>query len=338
MKIWTYAEARDKLNVDLDLQDQEFITPDELIGYFNEGIEEAESEILKIDEDYLLTPYPVPLVAGTSAYAYPQNMYAFKVRGLVYSNGSIIYDVRRFKRKSKFEQIAFANQYNAGDDYQWYPTNPSAGAARFNLIPASRETAIVPPMSNPSYPMTLWYIRHANRIPITGEYVPEYEQLDLPASIDAANNRIFTTGTYVTGDKVKLSVSAGGLLPSPLVAGTVYYVIAGGTYIKFATSLANAQAGTAIAIASSVSGILSISIAATQSIIDNTLIDIPEFTKFVIQWVKCRCFEKEGDPRLDGAAKTLTQQRDQMVSTLTDAQQDDENEVSMDLSSYQEMS
>lgn len=335
-KYWTYADAKAKVQVDIDIQDETFVTANELIGYFNEGIKEAESEIIKIDEDYFLSSYNIPLVAGVSAYDYPDNIYAYKERGIVYSNGSIIYDVRRFRRRNKFTNMASAQQYGSADDYRWYHTNDGPMRAKINLIPAARETAVLPPNSGTFTPMVFWYIRNANRIPLIGEYVRNWDVLSQDAAVDVGSDEIITTGTYVTGDRVKLSAT--GSMPGGLTAGTVYYVIAGSGYIKLATSLANARAGTAINITSVGLGVLLISIAATQTIVDNTIIDIPEFIEFPIQWAKCRVMEKEGDPRLPGAAETLQKLREQMVSTLTEAQQDDENEVEADFSPYYEMS
>ena len=81
-----------------------------------------------------------------------------------------------------------------------------------------------------------------------------------------------------------------------------------------------------------------IKVAATLAIIDATLMDIPEFATFVMQWVKCRCMEKEGDPRLAGAIDILAQQKKQMVDTLTEGIVDDDNEIQPDYTHYQEMS
>jgi hypothetical protein len=337
MKIWTFEEAKEKIERDLDLEDEEFIKFDEMVGYFNEGIGEAAAEILKIDEDYFLTSYPIPLVLGQSEYDYPYNMYAFKERGIMYSNGSIIYPVTRFKRKDKFFNMAMAEQYGSSDDYRWFHTNDSAQGGRINLIPPSRETAIVPPNTSTFTPLVLWYIRNANRIPVTGEYIEQYEQLVQSTAINTSTEVLTVAETYVTGDQVKLSTS--GTMPGGLSANTVYYVIlASSTTIKLATSLANARAGTAINITSTGSGILTIAIAATEDLILATEIDIPEFTEYVIQKAKVRCMAKEGHPNLADEKQTLAALKEQMVSTLTQAQQDDENEVTPDLSAYWEMS
>jgi hypothetical protein len=70
---------------------------------------------------------------------------------------------------------------------------------------------------------------------------------------------------------------------------------------------------------------------------DTSICDIPEFTSFVIQWMKMRCYEKEGDPRFEGAAGLVQQQRKQMIDTLTNMVPDGDNEVEMDTSFYEDM-
>lgn len=335
-QLLTYKDYRTKLEADLDLEDEEFIKPNELIGYVNEGIDEAEAEILKLDEDYFLTSMPMPLIQGQTQYDYPPNIYAYKIRGIEYSNGSQIYDVRRFRRGGKFNNVAFAEQYSQADDYRWYHTNDSAGAAKINLVPAARETAVVPPSANPFMPMTVWYIRHANRVPLLGQFILNWEILDQIASINVATSTFTNQNSYVTGDQVKLTST--GSMPGGLTKNTVYYVIVGMGYIKLATTLQNAKAGVSINLTSAGTGLLAIAIAASQSIVDNTVIDIPEYGKFILQWAKCRCLEKDGSPKLAGAVQTLEQQRAQMVSTLTEAQPDDQNLVEADFTPYTELS
>lgn len=331
-----YAYARDKLQVDLDLLDETFVTPNELIGYFNEGIDEAASEMLKIDEDYFLTSMALPIVQGQSSYDYPDNIFGYKERGIVYSNGSVVYNVQRVRRNNKFAKIATDLQFGQADEYIWYHTNDSADNPKINLIPASRETAIISPQPSAFTPIILWYIRRPNHVPLLGEYVLNWDVLDQAVGISVGSDQITVTNDYITGDTVKLRTTS--TMPGGLSADTVYYVIAGSGVIKLATTLQNARAGTAIDISTVGIGTMSISIAANQTIVDETIIDIPEFLKFVIQWAKCRCMEKEGDPKLEKAIAILEQQRSQMVNTLTEVQQDDQNELEPDFSMYREMS
>lgn len=338
MKSWTFKEVRQKILIDMDEQDQIQIKPSELIGYINEGIDDAEGEILKIDEDYMLTSQPVPLLTGVSTYFYPFNIYAYKIRGLQYANGSIIYPVRRIKRKDKFNHIAFSEVYNSqAYDYEYYTRNDNNGVGNIILIPPARETAIVPPLPNPFTPMVLWYIRTANRVPLLGEYIPQYEQF-IPSGVNVGGNYLALAKAYVNGDAVQFSTA--GTIPSGITVGTTYYTYnAAAGHIKLASTKALAIAGTPdITIADVGSGIQSIAIAANQTLIDNTIIDIPQFVPYVIQYGKCRIYEKEGDPRLENAVKMTANLRERLCQFLTHKEEDDETEISPDLSAYKETS
>lgn len=342
-KVWTFSEMNTKVRNDLDLNeedpDEQFITVAEMIGYFNEAIDEAEAEIMTLNQDYFLASDYIPLVEGTSDYDLPVNIFGKKIRGLVYTNGSIVYPIKRFREMDKFEKIAFAQTFTGTEDYRYFIKNNTVGSPKMVLIPAARETAILPPLSSTFTPIIRWYIRNANRIPYIGDYTNP-EQI-LPAAVDASANTIAVDPevTYVTGDAVKLSVTGSSTVPGGLTAGTVYYVIAvSSVSIKLATTAVNAAAGTAIDISSTGSGYFTIRVAATTAIVNATLIDIPEFSTFIMEWVKANCLYKDGDPRLSGTVAKLEQQRKMMVDTLVESEPDNDDQIEADFSWYNEMS
>lgn len=153
---------------DLDLGDEQFITASEMLGYCNAAIDEAESEILTLNEDYFLTSYVYPWTTDVGAYALPADIYGQKIREFVYANGSIIYEIKRLKMGKKFGLIADILQSGRPDDYRYYLTNPSVGVGfQMNIVPAPRETASV---------ATLWYIRNAARVAVDADFVdiPEF--------------------------------------------------------------------------------------------------------------------------------------------------------------------
>lgn len=340
-KFYTFKEAADKVKRDLDLNEEDpeetFVKTDELIGYYNEGIDEAEAEIMTLHEDYFLTSDYVPLAQGSDTYDMPKNIYANKLRDVMFENGSIIYEVKKFRMRFKFEKIAFGRQFGQADDYRYFLTNDAPGKRKFVIVPAARETATLPPLSNPFTPMRRWYIRQANRIPITGDFTnPENI---LPASVNTGTDVLTVAPLvpYVTGDQVMLKANSGGL-PAPLAENTVYFAIRlTDTTIKLATSLANAKASTAIDITTVGTGYHTMRVATTQAIIDATIIDIPEFVTFLNQWVKCRILNKDGDPRLAIEASLLEEQRKMLTDTLTQMQPDGDDEVEADFSHYEEM-
>lgn len=382
MKVWQYQEMANKVLVDLDLTDETFINPVELVGYFNEAIEEAESEIVTLSRcDYFKIDSYLPLITGQNTFSLPNDIYINKIRGFMYENGAIIYAIGQYKPRFEFEDAAFTKFYGQPDDYRYQLINPAAGGFRIRISPNIRETAILPPTYaypdalNPNYggnfpnlfaPFHMWYLRAARRMPL-----PTFNNIQgelrfteslvgtvvgtSTTSVNVAANTVsvvcglthndgitpFVAGgiPYILGDILYFTPEPGGVLPSPLVAATPYYVIpVSSGVIKLATSLQNAQLGTAITLTTVGTGFIDVQCVTTQTILNNLLVDIPQFSTFVMQWVKCRCFEKDGDPRLSGAYEILQQQRKQMVDTLAEMIPDQDNEIEPDFSSYQEMS
>jgi hypothetical protein len=247
MNFWTYGKLKQKVQADLDLQEESFITPDEFLGYVNEAIHEAESEILTINEDYFLTSATLALVAGTSDYALPTGVYAMKIRGLQYTNGAVCYPVKRIRGANKFDSVAMIQNYGLSDDYTYITTNDTAGAgSKIRILPVSRETGNF---------ITIWYIRSAKYILTAAESTPVQDPT-------APNN---------------------------------------------ATQLA-------------------------------TVIDIPEFITFIIDFVKCKCMAKDTDPRYPEQLQAMENQRKMMVDSLTQAIPDDDNQIVADMSFYQHSS
>ena len=81
-----------------------------------------------------------------------------------------------------------------------------------------------------------------------------------------------------------------------------------------------------------------ITVAGTLAIQQAQLIDIPEFYEFLYQWMKCRCLQKEGDPRYESAIQELQGQRKMMVDTLTEMIDDNATELEGEFGHYLEMS
>lgn len=357
MKVWTYLEMYNKISNDLDLKDETWSSPDEIAGYFNEGLTEAEAEISELNKDYLLAKYYVPVVSGTGTYSLPDNIFANKIRGIMYANGSVIYPIVQYRRMNQFQNVLFSDQYGQNDDYRFFMKNDYPGQAQFELHPASRETAILPPQASSFYPVIMWYIRNCARVPYIGEYCNT--EVLAPSQVNTGTNVItHKSGTmtygikslgqvgsipgsiaYITGDQVQVQAAPGGTVPGGLTAGTTYYVInVSATTIKLATTLANASAGTAITLTTQGTVFFTIQVAATTAIRNAVLIDIPEFSTFLIQWAKCRIMEKERNPGLQNAVDILAEQKKMMVDTLTNAIQDDDDQITPDFSHYEEMS
>lgn len=368
-QLWTYGKMKQKILRDLDLEDETFITPDELIGYFNEGLNEAASEILALNEDYFLAKAYLPVMQGVQDYALPYNIYANKIRGIMYQNGAVRYPITQFRRKAKFEEISFSEQYAHEDWYKYLLTNDIPGQTKLVLHPPSRETAILSPYASRFVPFIMWYTRDCNRIPLIGEWCNPELMAPTQAIVDPGFGPglfISTSGyknagygvlpqlkpgafpgsvKYKAGDKIRFTALPGGSIPTPLVEGREYFVKnpaypANDMNFEIASSKQNALNPAVNGLTITSQGTLGfvIEVVATPEIIDATLIDIPEFSTFLMQWVKTCCLPKDGDPRYEIEAKKLVQQKAQMVDTLTKAIDDDDDEIQADFSIYQELS
>lgn len=76
---------------------------------------------------------------------------------------------------------------------------------------------------------------------------------------------------------------------------------------------------------------------ANRFVSDSDVLDVPEAANFVMQYVKCRCYEKEGHPNLAKAMGDLAEMKDSLEGILAAMVPDADNEIEMDLSFYREM-
>lgn len=165
-----YSDAVTKVELDLDLEAEDFVQPAEMLGYFNEARREAEAELLGVDPDYFLDNAYLPLVTGTSKYALPTGIYARKIRNVIYANGDTIYEIRQIRSKNKFIERAYIlQQANSTDFYQYMVLNNLANGIQIELSPPSREDS--------STNVTIWYVRKLAEL--TGA-TTDYIDLDIP--------------------------------------------------------------------------------------------------------------------------------------------------------------
>ncbi len=164
MQLWTYGSAKDKVENDLDIQGENFIDADEMITLFNSAIDECESVIHQLHEDYFLTSDYVALVNGTSNYSMPTNIFANKIRICYYKSTSESYEVTRIKLSS----IPVVDD---SDEYKYnIENNTGSAGTKFVIYPTPTETD--------STVMRRWYIRNATAV------VDDDSVIDIPEFID----------------------------------------------------------------------------------------------------------------------------------------------------------
>ena len=229
MKYWTYLEIRTKVRKDLGIEQEDFVSPEEMLGYCNMAIDDAESEIHTLYEDYFLSETSLNIVANQSDISLPTDIYASKIRGLIYNDGQLVYPVRRHANSLEMFEYVEQDKISTATDFRYYLTNSSASAGiKLRLTPT--------PKVDQNGVLKLFYIRNANRM------------------VD-----------------------------------------------------------------------------------DTSLCDIPEFTDYIIQFMKVRCYEKEMHPNMGPAIAMLEYKKKNMINTLSNMIPDDDNLIDQDQSFYWEM-
>lgn len=158
----TYSELKSALQKELDLEDETFITAAEFLNYFNEGVDEVEAEIHNIYEDYFLTVGSISLVSGTQDYSLPSDIFAQKIRKILYNDGaSKRYPITRLKNLEKIPHV------EATDSYQYLIVNTTASGLKIRFYPTPAETN-----SN----VSIYYLRNAKRFSADADVcdIPEF--------------------------------------------------------------------------------------------------------------------------------------------------------------------
>ena len=159
MKRWTWSEIKTKIHDDLDLKSEVFITASELLGYANEAIDEAESLVHTLYQDYYLTSTTLSLVNGTQDYDVQSDIYGDKIRRVLITVGSRNYEIKRIRDIGRISNI------ESSDDFRYILINDAANSnvkIRIYPTPSGAHTA------------TIWYIRNAN------ELATDTDTCDLP--------------------------------------------------------------------------------------------------------------------------------------------------------------
>lgn len=184
-QLFTLSDIIDAVDNELDLIGQDGVadslaTRAEKVSHVNNAVSVIEKEVHKLglEDEYFLATQPLMLDNGQQHYSLPTNIYANKIKKIIYAYGTTIYEIRRLRRqagRSVPEQIAFIEQYGADNNwYQYLIKNDSIDfRPEIVLYPASRETV---PEDAPY--VTIWYTRKANVL------VEDDDMLDVPESFE----------------------------------------------------------------------------------------------------------------------------------------------------------
>ena len=167
----TWAEIKARLNDNVDLENEIFIDADELLALGNEAVNEAEAEIHELYQDYFLATDEITLVSGTEAYSLPADIYANKIRGVVYNDGSDYHRVSRIKQSvDSFLEIEHSTDNDSGTPEEYYLKNESAAAGS--------QIVFTPSVNVSGAYIKLYYLRNANK------FVNDASTCDIPEFVD----------------------------------------------------------------------------------------------------------------------------------------------------------
>lgn len=315
MSFYTYGEFKTALFQEADIADELFIQPTELVRIFNKSIQEAESLIHLLHEDYFLTFETLPLVTSTAIYDMPADVYAHKIRGIIYNNGSKRYLVKRVRNLYKFEEIEAIESYVADDFYKYIVFSPS-----------HKRLTVTHDNANPSV------------LTLTGHGLYENERVQveaisggtLPAALSASTDYFAKS---VAATTFQLSATRGGT-GLQLATGSSLIVTNSGPKIRLSPT-AQETSTTNIKVWY-IRNAKRVSTTASDFERDATVIDIPEFSNFILSYAKMKVYQKEGNAMYPEAKAQMEEDKRTMVNTLQQMVPDNDDTVEQDLSHYEE--
>jgi len=160
MAFKTLLDLTTKIEKDLDLEEEEFVQPQELIEYINDAISMSEAQIVKLGlrDKYFLTRSTINIVAGQEDYDLPPNLYANKIVKIIYQNGATLYTVKPIDAKEMFEDIQFLNKYTTTEFYRYLIRHDSPGVEKLQIVPKA--------VLSVANALTVWFYRDANKLTV----------------------------------------------------------------------------------------------------------------------------------------------------------------------------
>jgi len=220
----TLVQLRSRVQADLDLEDETFITDSDINAWINEAIKKAEAEVHTLYEDYFLSESTITLSAGTKLYDYPSDIYGNKIRKLIFQDGSGS-SSHEVKRVRNLVNASDRDIYLTGSSHhlEWTPYNDATNGRKIRIFPESGRSGT----------LRVWYIRNAKQLSS-----------------------------------------------------------------------------------------------------DTDVCDIDEFERYILQSTKTECYFKDGDPRAIQSKQLEEQLKQDMINTLSNMVPDNNDEIPMDLSFY----
>ena len=134
----TLLTIRTRIQDDLDLHDEQFISPSEIDARINDAIRDAGSLIQAIYEDYFLEITYLPVVSGTSEYPLPSNMFANKIRRFQYEKDSTMFKILRVTDLNELPLLS-SSTYTAVNFFKYVLINKELVGMVLKMFPTPTE-------------------------------------------------------------------------------------------------------------------------------------------------------------------------------------------------------
>lgn len=302
MEYITYAALKSRVQKRLDLEQEVFIQDAEFLEYTHDAIDMVEAIIHKFraEDVYFETCAPLALVEGKQDYSLPSDIYANKIRRIIFNRLDDIFEIKRMTRKDRYIDAALREKYYSD---RWY---------RYMIINADPRTKPVMRLSPKSIDTVATYT-------ITGA---------------TADGLPTITTTDTTGVAIGQFVSGVGI---PNGARVLSFVA--NTSVTLTVNAYETIIGTQDYTFTDPDCLIYYIRNAAKPVADTDVIDIPEWYSIVQQSVVVDCLSKEpGNPRFEKEIGKLEMMKGEMEDALSNMVPDQEDLVEADTDIYREMS
>jgi hypothetical protein len=141
----TWGTIKTEIEAENDLTEEVFVDAAELLYYANSALEDIEKEIHTLNDKYFAANTPLVLVSGTATYSLPTDIYATKITGIIYDDGSTKYEIKPLVDLNKIPLVSATSRY------QYRIINNVATGLQIKLYPTAYE--------NSSANVTIYYRR-----------------------------------------------------------------------------------------------------------------------------------------------------------------------------------
>jgi hypothetical protein len=169
----TWGEVKTEILEELDAQDDQIVTDQQISNWYNKAIKIAESYINSLAEDYFLNYEALEIVSDTAEYDLPSDIYADKIRKIVeVRNSDEVYEVTQLEDPVELERFKNESVSSRYDVYKYSIFNRT-GDTKLTIYPTPNFTS--------NTRIIVYYIRDAATINPSGL---DSQEIDIPEFAD----------------------------------------------------------------------------------------------------------------------------------------------------------